>query len=110
MVMLLDIRCSLMRGGTSKGLVFLEEDLPSDVSSRDRILLAAMGSPDQRQIDGVGGGDTLTSKVAIVGRAEPGMGADITYLFAQVAVDRAVVDTSPNCGNMLAAVAPFAIE
>ena len=68
------------------------------------------GLPDHRQIDGVGGGDSLTSKVAIVGRAEPGMGADITYLFAQVAIDRAVVDTTPNCGNMLAAVAPFAIE
>jgi 2-methylaconitate cis-trans-isomerase PrpF len=108
--MLLDIPCTLMRGGTSKGLVFFEEDLPSDVPSRDRILLAAMGSPDHRQIDGGGGGDSLTSKVAIVGRAEPGMGADITYLFAQVAIDRAVVDTTPNCGNMLAAVAPFAIE
>jgi 2-methylaconitate cis-trans-isomerase PrpF len=109
-IMLRRIPCVLMRGGTSKGLFFLATDLPSDAAERDRILLAAMGSPDSRQIDGVGGADPLTSKVAIVAPApDPAIG-DVTYLFAQVGVDRAVVDTTPNCGNMLAGVAPFAIS
>ena len=103
------IPCTLMRGGTSKGPFFLASDLPSDAHTRDRVLLAAMGSPDSRQIDGVGGGDPLTSKVAIVSRsAQPGI--DVDYLFAQVAVDRPSVDLSPTCGNMLAGVGPFAIE
>lgn len=107
--MLAKVACSLMRGGTSKGAFFLAHDLPSDVASRDRVLLAAMGSPDSRQIDGVGGANPLTSKVAIVSRsARPD--ADVDYLFAQVLVHEARVDTSPNCGNMLAAVGPFAIE
>lgn len=108
--MLRRIPCVLMRGGTSKGLFFLAEDLPSDAAERDRALLAAMGSPDSRQIDGVGGADPLTSKVAIVAAASDRAIADVTYLFAQVAVDRAAVDTTPNCGNMLAGVAPFAID
>ena len=99
----------LMRGGTSKGPFFLAEDLPADTKLRDRVLLAAMGSPDPRQIDGVGGADALTSKVAIVSKStRPNV--DVDYLFAQVSVDRALVDISPNCGNMLAAVGPFAIE
>ncbi|MGE0745546.1 MAG: 4-oxalomesaconate tautomerase [Rhodospirillales bacterium] len=99
----------MMRGGTSKGLYFLADDLPADVATRDAVLLAAMGSPDARQIDGVGGADPLTSKVAIVSRStRPGI--DVDYLFAQVVVDQAVVDTKPNCGNMLAGVGPFAIE
>jgi 4-oxalomesaconate tautomerase len=103
------IACTLMRGGTSKGPFFLANDLPSDVQLRDRVLLAAMGSPDARQIDGVGGADPLTSKVAIVSRsARPGI--DVDYLFAQVSVDRPLVDVTPNCGNMLAGVGPFAIE
>ena len=107
--MLTAIPCMLMRGGTSKGPFFLASDLPMDARTRDQVLLAAMGSPDLRQIDGVGGGDTLTSKVAIVGPSErPGI--HVEYLFAQVAVDRSVVDTAPNCGNMLAGVGPFAIE
>lgn len=103
------IPCTLMRGGTSKGPFFLASDLPRDTQLRDRVLLAAMGSPDPRQIDGVGGADSLTSKVAIVSRsARPGI--DVDYLFAQVSVDRPLVDVTPNCGNMLAGVGPFAIE
>jgi 4-oxalomesaconate tautomerase len=103
------IPCTLMRGGTSKGPFFLATDLPSDAELRDRVLLAAMGSPDIRQIDGVGGADPLTSKVAIVSRStRPGIQVD--YLFAQVAIDRPLVDLTPTCGNMLAGVGPFAIE
>ena len=103
------IACTLMRGGTSKGPFFLANDLPSDVQLRDRVLLAVMGSPDPRQIDGIGGADPLTSKVAIVSRSSrPGI--DVDYLFAQVSVDRPLVDVTPNCGNMLAGVGPFAIE
>jgi len=99
----------LMRGGTSKGPYFLATDLPDDVETRDRVLLAVMGSPDVRQIDGIGGADPLTSKVAIVRRSERA-DADVDFLFAQVSVDKARVDTTPNCGNMLAGVGPFAIE
>jgi len=103
------IPCTLMRGGTSKGPFFVASDLPSDAALRDRVLLAVMGSPDARQIDGIGGADPLTSKVAIVSRSlRPGI--DVDYLFAQVAVDRPLVDVTPNCGNMLAGVGPFAIE
>ena len=102
-------RCLWMRGGTSKGGVFLAEDLPSDPAARDAFLLAAMGSPDPRQIDGMGGGDPLTSKVAVVKRSTRD-GVDVDYLFLQVFVDRALVSDSQNCGNMLAAVGPFAIE
>lgn len=103
------IPCVLMRGGTSKGPYFKSTDLPENPRLRERVLLAAMGSPDARQIDGIGGADTLTSKVAIVGPSEV-EGCDVDYLFAQVSVDRAFVDTSPSCGNMLAGVGPFAIE
>ncbi len=103
------IPCTLMRGGTSKGPFFLASDLPSDVQLRDRVLLAVMGSPDARQIDGIGGADPLTSKVAIISRSlRPGI--DVDYLFAQVSIDRPLVDVTPNCGNMLAAVGPFAID
>ncbi|WP_147194707.1 4-oxalomesaconate tautomerase [Pantoea sp. MBD-2R] len=103
------IPCLLMRGGTSKAACFLAEDLPEDRDLRDRVLLAVMGSPDSRQIDGLGGADPLTSKVAIVRRsARPD--ADVDYLFAQVNVDRASVDYGQNCGNILAAVGPFALE
>jgi len=103
------IRCMLMRGGTSKGAYFLAGDLPAEPALRDRVLLAAMGSPDPRQIDGVGGAHPLTSKVAIVSRSRQ-EGADIDFLFAQVGVDQPVVDTTPNCGNLLAGIGPFAIE
>jgi 4-oxalomesaconate tautomerase len=107
--MLTRIPCTLMRGGTSKGAYFLASDLPSDVGTRDRVLLAVMGSPDPRQIDGIGGADPLTSKVAIVSpSARPGI--DVDYLFCQVWVDKAEVSTQQNCGNILAGVAPFAIE
>src|SRR5262249_55724805 len=105
---LIAIPCLFMRGGTSRGPYFKAEDLPSDPVVRDRVLLAVMGSPDLRQIDGLGGADTLTSKVAIVSRSER-PGVDLDYLFAQVSIDRPIVDTSPSCGNMLAGVAPFAI-
>ena len=98
-----------MRGGTSRGPFFLEDDLPADVETRDRVLLAAMGSPDRRQIDGLGGAHPLTSKVGIVRRSRTA-GVDLDFLFAQVMVEQAVVDTTPNCGNMLAAVVPFALE
>jgi 4-oxalomesaconate tautomerase len=103
------IPCTLMRGGTSKGPFFLASDLPCDRELRDRVLLAAMGSPDIRQIDGIGGADPLTSKVAIVSRSSR-TGIQIDYLFAQVSIDRPLVDVTPNCGNMLAGVGPFAIE
>jgi 2-methylaconitate cis-trans-isomerase PrpF len=98
-----------MRGGTSRGPYFLETDLPADPNLRDRTLLAVMGSPHALQVDGVGGGHAQTSKVAIVSRGTHPQ-ADVDYLFAQVSVDRATVDVGPNCGNMLAGVAPFAIE
>jgi 4-oxalomesaconate tautomerase len=103
------IPCTLMRGGTSKGPFFLASDLPSDTYLRDRVLLAAMGSPDTRQIDGIGGADPLTSKAAIISRSSR-PGVDVEYLFAQVSIDRPLVDVTPNCGNMLAGVGPFAIE
>lgn len=103
------IRAAVMRGGTSKGLYFLAEDLPADAATRDAVLLAAMGSPDARQIDGMGGANPLTSKVAIVSRATR-PDADVDYLFAQVVVDEARVDYGQNCGNLLAGVGPFAIE
>ena len=103
------IPCLFMRGGTSRGPFFAESDLPEDPALRDRVLLAAMGSPDTRQIDGLGGADPLTSKVGIVGRSSR-PGVDLDFLFAQVLIDEARVDTTPNCGNMLAAVGPFALE
>lgn len=103
------IPCTLMRGGTSKGLYFHARDLPEDKSTRDRVLLAAMGSPDQRQIDGVGGAHPLTSKVAIISKSSrPDM--DVEYLFLQVVVDKAEVSDSQNCGNILAGVGSWAIE
>ena len=106
---LIGIPCIFMRGGTSRGPYFKASDLPADIATRDRVLLAAMGSPDVRQIDGLGGADTLTSKVAIVSRSSR-PGVDLDYLFAQVDISRPIVDTSPSCGNMLAGVAPFALE
>jgi 4-oxalomesaconate tautomerase len=107
--MQIPVRCMLMRGGTSKGAYFLASDLPSDPEARRHVLLDVMGSPDPRQIDGVGGAHPLTSKVAVVSRSErPGI--DVDFLFAQVVVDKPTVDTTPNCGNILAGVGPFAIE
>jgi 4-oxalomesaconate tautomerase len=98
-----------MRGGTSKGLYFLASDLPADPARRDAVLLAAMGSPDARQIDGMGGAHPLTSKVAVVS-ASARADADVDYLFLQVAPDKAEVSDSQPCGNILAGVGPFAIE
>lgn len=113
----------MMRGGTSKGLFFLAEDLPSNAEERDELLLSLMGSPDPRQIDGLGGGNPLTSKVAVVSRSTAPTGAlakdsgpdvpvdaDLDYLFLQVSVDRGVVSDRQNCGNLVAGVAPFALE
>ena len=98
-----------MRGGTSKGGYFLASDLPQDTAARDAFLLAVMGSPDPRQIDGMGGADPLTSKVAVVRKSERA-GIDVDYLFLQVFVDQAIVTDAQNCGNILAGVGPFAIE
>jgi len=103
------IPCLFMRGGTSRGPFFVESDLPGDVAHRDAVLLSVMGSPDVRQIDGMGGADPLTSKVGMVRRGRTA-GVDLEFLFAQVSVKEALVDTTPNCGNMLAAVVPFGIE
>ena len=102
-------RCMWMRGGTSKGGYFLRDDLPADTPARDAFLLAIMGSPDPVQIDGMGGADPLTSKVAVVSKSQrPGI--DVDYLFLQVFVDKAIVTDAQNCGNILAGVGPFAIE
>ena len=98
-----------MRGGTSKGGYFLAEDLPDTPAARDSFLLRIMGSPDPRQIDGMGGADPLTSKVAIIKKSQR-PGADVDYLFLQVFVDQAIVTDAQNCGNILAGVGPFAIE
>ncbi len=103
------VPCLFMRGGTSRGPYFVESDLPADPAKRDRVLLAVMGSPDRRQIDGLGGAHPLTSKVGIVRKSKlPGV--DLDFLFAQLQPDQDSVDTTPNCGNMLAAVVPFALE
>lgn len=102
-------RCMWMRGGTSKGGFFVADDLPADTAERDAFLLRAMGSPDPRQIDGMGGADPLTSKVAIISKSVRD-GVDVDYLFLQIFVDQAIVSDSQNCGNMLAGVGPFAIE
>lgn len=103
------IPTTVIRGGTSRGLYFLKSDLPENVEQRDRILLAAMGSPDERQIDGMGGAHPLTSKVAVISASED-EAADVDYLFLQVVVDKAQVSDGQNCGNILAGVGPFAIE
>lgn len=103
------IPCVLMRGGTSRGPYFLASDLPSEAIERDQVLLAAMGSPHEYQVDGIGGAMPLTSKVAIISKSTR-PDADVDYLFAQVLITEALVDTKPNCGNMLVGVGPFAIE
>lgn len=107
----LSVPCCLMRGGTSKGPFFNLADLPSDLAKRDRLLLAVMGSPDLRQIDGLGGAHALTSKVGMVSLGDKNRtGIDLHFLFAQLQPNSDRVDTTPNCGNMLAAVVPFALE
>src|SRR5262245_25299697 len=101
-----EIPCVLMRGGTSRGPYLRASDLPQDLGERDRLLTLIMGSGHELQVDGIGGGHPQTSKIAIVGRSNR-PGADVDYLFAQAGVRQAVIDTSPNCGNMLAGVGPF---
>ena len=103
------VRCMWMRGGTSKGGYFLAQDLPQSPAERDPLLLSIMGSPDARQIDGMGGADPLTSKVAIVSKSSR-EGVDVDYLFLQVFVDQPIVTDQQNCGNILAGVGAFAIE
>jgi 4-oxalomesaconate tautomerase len=103
------VRCMWLRGGTSKGGYFLKDDLPSDAVARDAFLLKIMGSPDLNQIDGMGGADPLTSKVAVVSKSERD-GIDVDYLFLQVFVDQTIVTDAQNCGNILAGIGPFAIE
>lgn len=103
------IPCAFMRGGSSRGGFFLDDDLPQDKTRRSAVLLAAYGSPDGRQIDGIGGSDPLTSKAAVVRRSER-PDADVEYTFYQVGIDQPTVSTGGNCGNMLAAVGPFAIR
>lgn len=103
------IPCVIMRGGTSRGPFFQLSDLPEDTATRDAVLLAVMGSPHEIQVDGIGGSHSVTSKVAMIGRSKR-PDADVDYLFAQVQINERFVDTKPNCGNMLVAVGPFAIE
>lgn len=103
------VRCVIMRGGTSKGVFFHEHDLPRDPTERDRLILSVMGSPDPRQIDGLGGADNLTSKIVIIGKSQD-PSADVTYTFGQVGIDLPYVSYSANCGNLSAAVGVFAIE
>lgn len=103
------VRCMLLRGGTSKGGYFLAADLPAEPAARDALLLRIMGSPDARQVDGLGGAHPLTSKVAVVGPSA-GPDADVDYLFLQVGVETAEVSARQNCGNLLAGVGPFAVE
>ena len=103
------IPATMMRGGTSRGMYFNASDLPNDIVTRDQVLLSVMGSPDMRQIDGVGGAHPLTSKVAVLSESSH-PDADIDYLFLQVAVDKSEVTDVQNCGNILAGVGPWAIE
>ena len=103
------IRCMVMRGGTSKGAYFVADELPEDVGERDALLARVMGSPDPRQIDGIGGAHPLTSKVAVVSRSGA-LDADVDYLFLQVGVDDGLVSDGQNCGNLLAGVGQFALE
>ncbi len=103
------IPCVVMRGGTSRGPFFHASDLPADTPTRDAVLLAVMGSPHEIQVDGIGGAHSVTSKVAIISKSKQ-READVDYLFAQVQINERIVDTKPNCGNMLVAVGPFAIE
>ncbi len=103
------IPCVIMRGGTSRGPFFQTSDLPSDTATRDAVLLSVMGSPHEIQVDGIGGSHSVTSKVAMISKSQR-PGVDVDYLFAQVEINEQRVDTKPNCGNMLVAVGPFAID
>lgn len=103
------IRCMLLRGGTSKGAYFVADDVPADADARDDLMLRILGTPDARQIDGLGGAHPLTSKVAIVSRSSA-PDVDVDYLFLQIGVDEPTVGTTQTCGNLLAGVGPFAVE
>lgn len=103
------LSCTIMRGGTSKGVFLMERDLPADSDLRERIILAVFGSPDLRQIDGLGGADSLTSKLAIISPSET-PGRDIHYTFGAVEIDKPFVDYSANCGNISSAVGPYAVD
>ena len=103
------LRCALVRGGTSKGVFIMKNELPADPVLRDKTILAIYGSPDLRQIDGLGGADTLTSKLAIIGPSTK-EGADVDYTFGQVSITDPFVDYGGNCGNISSAVGPFAID
>ncbi|WP_109079342.1 4-oxalomesaconate tautomerase [Aggregatibacter kilianii] len=103
------IPCMIIRGGTSKGLYFLKQDLPTDIAERDKFLMTVMGSGDATQINGLGGATSVTSKVAIVSKSQQA-GVDLDYLFAQVGIDKKVVDTAPSCGNILSGIICFAAE
>ena len=105
----LAVPCVIMRGGTSKGVFFLESDLPADPQLREHVLLEALGSPDPRQIDGLGGADTLTSKIVIVSKSTA-PGIDLNYTFGQVGIDLPYVSYSANCGNLSAAVGTYAMQ
>lgn len=103
------VRCTMLRGGTSRGLYFEAADLPADPADRDDLLLRLMGTPDPRQIDGLGGSTSLTSKVAVISRSQH-PDSDVDFLFLQLGVDEATVSDQQNCGNVLAGVGPFAVE
>ena len=103
------VPCVYMRGGTSKAVFFHDRDLPSDPQARDRVILSAFGSPDLRQIDGMGGANTSTSKVAVIRKSER-EGVDVDYEFGQVSIDLPIVGKTMNCGNISSAVGPFAID
>ncbi len=103
------IRCTMMRGGTSRGAYFLANDLPSDQRELEKVLAAVMGSPNTQQLNGIGGGTSITSKIAIVSPSNSPE-ADVDYLFGQVSLEKESVDFSPSCGNILAGIGPFAIE
>ena len=103
------IRCAIVRGGTSKGIFIMENELPVDPKERDRVLLSVFGSPDIRQIDGLGGADVLTSKLAIISPCRTGE-ADVDYTFGQVSIEKAFIDYGGNCGNISSAVGGFAID
>ena len=103
------LRCSIIRGGTSKGIFIKENELPDDPAARDAVIRAVFGSPDIRQIDGLGGADVLTSKLAIIGPpSRPD--ADVDYTFGQVSFETDKIDYSGNCGNISSAVGPYAID
>ncbi len=103
------IPCVIQRAGTSKGVYFHEKDLPENSQLREKVILSVFGSPDIRQIDGLGGADPLTSKVAIIGPSKRA-DADVNYTMGQVSIDEALVDFSGNCGNISSGVGPFAID